>query len=118
MSQEVASCVPEPWYHWYRFPVVPHLRTRKENEHNTASFSFSWLVFRVWSMDSVEIKAEVSLDDQNLVVRGMIPYLIFGVWIPVFPQSFMQKLWRKSPRMRQWAREAKEERKRRRERIA
>lgn len=107
-SQDVASYIPDPWYRWWRFPIFPHLRTRKADEQNTSSFSFHWLIFRVWSMDSVEIKVEIALDDQRFVARAMVPYLIFGIFVPVFPQSWTQKLWRKSNRWKRLIQEARE----------
>lgn len=97
MSQDIAMCEHERWYHWWRFPLLPRIRIKKANEWNTSGFHFDWLVFRAWSMDNVQIQVEAALDDQQLVLRAMVPYFIFGIFIPVFPQKWTQKLWRKPP---------------------
>lgn len=83
------------WYHWHRFALAPSIRIRKADKYNTASFHFHWLVFRVWTMDSPDIGFEVMLDDQTLMIRGRAPFLIFGAFIPVFPESWSMKLWRR-----------------------
>ncbi len=96
MGDSVAKCIPDPWYHWHRFALLPKLTIREADDQNRWRFHFHWLVFRAWSMDSVDISAEVNLNDQDLVIRAHVPYLIFGLFIPVFPWWFHQKLWLKS----------------------
>ena len=95
MNQPKAACEPTPWYHWHRFAVLPNLRIKQADQWSTWGFHFHWLFFRAWTMDCVWLGAEVELDDQQLQVRVNIPYLIMGLFIPLFPQSWGQKLWRK-----------------------
>ena len=95
-DQEVAGYVPEPWYRWHRFALVPTWHYRPANYQNTFSFHFHWLCFRLWTIDSPDLSAEVTLDDMGLQIRWRIPYVIMGLFIPLFPMRWHQKLWRKS----------------------
>jgi hypothetical protein len=40
-------------------------------------------------MDSSDIGIEINLED-NLGIKFRIPYLIFGIWIPLLPSCFSQ----------------------------
>lgn len=86
------------WAFGGRFPLVPILRVKKADKYNTAGFYFTWLGFRIWTMDSPDIGFEINLCDRDLGVRVRIPYLIIGFWLPLFPASFEHKLWRKVQR--------------------
>jgi hypothetical protein len=84
------------WYYWHRLPLLPDWRYRPgDGKWNTWGFYFHWLIFRAWTMDSPDIGFEVTLDDQQLQIRARFPYLITGLFIPLFPQSWMHKLWRR-----------------------
>ena len=83
------------WSFGGRFPLIPQWRFKPENEYNTSGFWFHWLAFRAWTMDSPDIGFQINLDDQQLELRIRLPYLITGLWIPLFPFSFHQKTWRK-----------------------
>lgn len=99
MSEEYARRM--KWYRSYRFPLLPVFTTKAADKHNTADFGFHWLCFRAWSMMSPDIGLEINLSDQDLMLRARIPYLILGIFIPLFPQRWMQKTWRKPPPTRQ-----------------
>lgn len=86
---------------WYRFPLLPVVKIRQPDMWNTWFFNFHWLAFRLWTMDSPDIGVEINLDDQTLQIRGRIPFVIFGLFIPLFPQSWAHKLWRKSRQYRE-----------------
>lgn len=95
MSETVECAgVPTPWYHWHRFALLPNLKIRKADKYNCSSFRFHWLFFRAWSGISPEITLQVTLDDQQLQIRFSLPYIHMGFFIPLFPWSFHQKLWR------------------------
>jgi hypothetical protein len=96
MAEECAQTVKIPWYHWHRFAVLPNLQIKKADQYNTWGFSFHWLVFRCWTMDSPDITFSVNLNDQSLNIRFEPPYMCMGLFIPVFPQTWSQKLWRKT----------------------
>lgn len=86
------------WLRWDRCPIIPHIRWRTGNEQNTWSFGIHWLIFRAWTMDSPDIGAEISLDDMGFQARIRIPYLITGLFVPLFPWRMHQKLWRRPKR--------------------
>lgn len=86
------------WAFGGRFPLLPISRYRNEDQHNTSAYHFHWLGFRLWTMDSVDTGFEINLCDRDLGIRFRVPYLIFGFWLPLFPNSFSQKLWRKPSR--------------------
>ncbi len=82
------------WYRSYRFPLLPVFTTKAADKFNSADFHFEWLCFRVWSMMSPDIGVEINLDDQQLMLRARIPYLILGIFIPLSPRNWSQKTWR------------------------
>lgn len=86
------------WAFGGRFPLLPVFRFRAGNQYNTDGFHFQWLSFRVWSMDSVQLSFDIGIDDQICWVKFFVPYLIFGIFQPIFPHRFSQKLWRKPKR--------------------
>lgn len=92
MSEEYMKY--DHWYYWWRFSLLPKLRIRKADRHNEWGFSFDWLCFRIWTMMSPDIGAEIKLSDQDFQLRIYIPYLILMLSIPVFPIYFHQKTWR------------------------
>jgi len=79
--------------YWHRFSILPNIRIRPADRYNTWGFSIHWLVFRAWTNMAPRIGFEIDLDDQNLSLRLNLPYLHTGLFIPVFPQSWSQKLW-------------------------
>ena len=83
------------WYRWYRFPLVPIISYRPANEYNTSSLSISWLMFRIWTMDSLRIEVGLDLDDVGFRIYGQLLYLRIHVWLLAFPESWSQRLWRK-----------------------
>jgi len=99
MSELQACMIKRPWYNTFdRFPLIPTVRIREADKYNTWSFHFHWLVFRAWTMDSTDIGIEINLDD-TFGIKFRIPYLIFGIWIPVLPSCFSQRyFWRKPKR--------------------
>lgn len=98
MSEQV--CISEEyvhqlkWYYWPRLPLLPDYRFKKADEHNEWRFWIHWLIFRAWTSGSPGIGFEVKLDDQQLMIRLTLPYLYTGLFIPLFPWKWHQKLWR------------------------
>lgn len=86
-----------PWLYDHRFSILPNIRFRAADRWNTWSVNVHWLVFRVWTMDSPEIGAEVTFDGSMLQIRARFPYLITGVFIPFLSPMWVQRhFWRKS----------------------
>lgn len=89
---------PRKWYTNYTFPLLPVLTTMKADEHNTSGFSFHWLFFRVWTLDSFGFEVTLVADTHwGVGITAILPYLRIAVCIP-FPESFAIKvqryLWR------------------------
>jgi hypothetical protein len=82
------------WTHW-KCPLVPQLKIKKADKHNTAGFNFHWLFFRAWTGDAPSIGASVELCDDGLFLRLTLPYLWTGLFFYILPQSWSHKLWRK-----------------------
>ena len=91
--------VKRKWYNNYHFPLIPNLTIREGDEHNTSSWSFTWLFIKLWSLDSCSLEVGIVLDSHwGIGVIGILPYLRWVVCIPC-PTGLMmwtQKyLWRK-----------------------
>lgn len=72
------------WYNGHTFPLVPVLTTRKADEHNTFHFSFHWLFFKVWSLDSFDFEVALVFDlcHWGVGLTAILPYLRIVVAIP------------------------------------
>lgn len=87
----------EKWYNWRRLPLLPKLKTRKEDLHNTSSFNFHWLVFRAWTSDAPMLGIEVNLAENGYFnIRLNLPYLWTGIFIPYYSE-WTHRFWRKPP---------------------
>ena len=86
--------VPQKWYRWQRFPLVPICWYRAEDEYNCADFGFSWLNIRAWTMMSPDIGFEFMVEDMGAYLRLRVPYVNITIWLMYFPQKWHQKLWR------------------------
>lgn len=90
-----AMCEPEKWYHWSRCSLLPTLKTRKADRFNTASFNFHWLIFRAWTSDAPMLGFSVEFSDRDLSIRLNLPYLWTGLFIPIFPNNYRNRFWRR-----------------------
>lgn len=73
----------EKWYNKNIFPLVPVITIRKSNENNTKSFSFRWLFFTIWSLDSFAFEFSVVADTHwGVGFVGILPYLRWVVAVP------------------------------------
>ena len=88
------------WYRWSKYPLIPIFSYNRGNIRNTASFSFSWLMLRVWNLDDVKFEASFHIEDSGVRIGVILPYLrIFIVLVP-FPDkvwSMLQFFHRKAP---------------------
>ena len=85
----------EPWYRKHYFPILPMFERRDGNEWNCKSFSFSWLFFRVWSLEHFALEASIELESTGLNVKFILPYLRVVVRVIPLPWDFFLKLQRK-----------------------
>ena len=93
------DCKPRKWYNNQIFPLVPQLKTREADDHNTYNWSFHWLFFKVWTRDSAGLELAFVCDTHwGIGFTAMLPYLRLVATIPApFKlQMWSQKhLWRK-----------------------
>ena len=79
---------PRKWYNSYKFPLVPLIKSEPENEYNTSSFSFKWLFFNYWTLDSFGFEiALVATEHWGIGVIGILPYSRWAITIPI-PEKF------------------------------
>jgi hypothetical protein len=72
------------WYNHDKFPLLPRLEIRKANKHNTWGFTFHWLFFTAWSLDSFSLEvALICSTHWGIGVIGIFPYLRWAVTIPI-----------------------------------
>jgi len=73
----------QKWYNKNVFPLIPVIEIRKPNKHNTSSFSFRWLIFTFWTLDSFSFELSiVATSHWGIGVIGILPYLRWVVAIP------------------------------------
>lgn len=82
------------------FPLIPEYGTRPGGQHNTKSWWFNWLIFRLWSMDSFNFEVTFVISEHwGIGFVGMLPYVRWVACIPCPPKLgsyIQQKLWRKA----------------------
>lgn len=77
----------EKWYNKNVFPLIPVITTRKADKHNTSRFTFRWLFFTIWTLDSFSFElAIVATTHWGIGLIGILPYLRWVVTIPC-PES-------------------------------
>jgi hypothetical protein len=73
----------QKWYNNNVFPLIPVLEIKKANEHNTSGFTFRWLVFTFWTLDSFGFEFSiVATEHWGIGVIGILPYLRWVIAIP------------------------------------
>lgn len=84
MSQtESGNYRKQKWYNNNVFPLIPVLEINKADEHNTGGFTFRWLVFTFWTLDSFSFELSiVATEHWGIGVIGILPYLRWVVAIP------------------------------------
>lgn len=87
------------WSHW-RCPLVPQLKIKKADRHNTSGFNFHWLFFRAWTGDAPSLGASIELSDSGLFIRLTLPYLWTGLFFYMVPSNTKLFMWRKLKALR------------------
>lgn len=89
----------EKWYNKNIFPLIPTLRTKKADIHNTSSFTFKWLFLTIWSRDSFDFELALTADTHfGIGFTALLPYLRIILTIPISEKiaiKVQRKLWRK-----------------------
>ena len=82
----------EKWYNKNVFPLIPVIDLKKRNEHNTSGFTFRWLIFTFWTLDSFQFELAIVADTHwGLGFIGILPYLRWVIAIPC-PEKLGMKI--------------------------
>ncbi len=74
----------QKWYNNNVFPLIPVLEIKKSDNHNTSGFTFRWLAFTFWSLDSFSFEISIVASAHwGFGVIGILPYLRWVVSIPL-----------------------------------
>ena len=85
----------QKWYNRNVFPLVPIITVKKADEHNTSEFTFRWLVFTIWTLDSFGFEFSlVATTHWGIGFIGILPYLRWVVAIPC-PERLSILIYRK-----------------------
>ncbi|HAH55793.1 MAG TPA: hypothetical protein DCM02_11085 [Flavobacterium sp.] len=90
----------QKWYNKQIFPLIPVIDIKKENENNTSGFSFRWLFFTFWSLDSFQFELSFNIDTHwGIGFTFLLPYLRGVIAIPCpeklgfwFDRTFSRKV--------------------------
>ena len=62
---------------------MPIITVKKADEHNTSGFTFRWLVFTIWTLDSFGFEFSlVATTHWGIGFIGILPYFRWVVAIP------------------------------------
>lgn len=71
------------WYKHPSFSLVPQYYVSPASKYNTARFSFCWLFFRLWTLDTFSFEiAFVCNTLWGIGLIGALPYLRWNLVIP------------------------------------
>jgi len=84
-------CRKQKWYNMNIFSLVPILEIKKADQHNTSGFTFRWLFFTVWTLDSPSFEFAIVADTHwGIGFIGLLPYLR---WIATIPCPEKLGIW-------------------------
>ena len=64
--------------------LLPTLNTR------TGNFYFEWLIFHVWTLDTIGLSVEADISSVRIGIGCTIPYLRIWIGLPIAPYWFYQ----------------------------
>lgn len=83
MVKENVNYKPRKWYNKYLFPLIPTLEIRKADKNNTWNFTFKWLIFTIWTIDSPSFELSVVADTHwGIGIVGLLPFFRWIIAIP------------------------------------
>jgi len=94
MSEVESYYKREKWYNKSIFPLVPIITIKKSEEHNTSGFTFMWLFFQFWTLDTFQFELAVNIDTHwGIGVTFVLPYFRGVIAIPCSEKirTFMYK---------------------------
>jgi len=83
MEQKASNIKQKKWYNKDIFPLIPNIETRKSDEHNTSGFTFKWLFFTIWTIDSPSFEVAIVADTHwGIGFIGLLPFVRWVIAIP------------------------------------
>ena len=83
MEQVVSNYKPRKWYNKHIFPLIPTMEVEKANDHNTSRFTFKWLIFTIWTIDSPSFELAIVADTHwGVGIIGLLPFFRWVIAIP------------------------------------
>jgi len=82
----------DPWWSHPIFPLVPQFEYRKGDEWDANGWCFSWLWFRLWSLEHFALEISAEIDESGVNVRASLPWLRVIVRVIPFPYSVSWKI--------------------------
>lgn len=84
MTQTASGCFrQQKWYNMNIFPIVPIVTIVEADKYNTRSFTFRWLFFTFWTLDSFQFELSFNIDTHwGVGFTFLLPYLRGVVAIP------------------------------------
>tara|TARA_B110000971_G_C19837607_1_gene421030 strand:- start:76 stop:435 length:360 start_codon:yes stop_codon:yes gene_type:complete len=71
------------WYNSDRFPILPNIRVKKADFHNTSSFSFRWIFINMWILDGPNFEVGIVASSHwGIGFLFLLPYLRLAITIP------------------------------------
>lgn len=90
----------QKWYNSEIFPLTPIITTKKANDYNTQGFTFRWLIFTFWSLDSFQFEISFNIDTHwGIGFTFLLPYLrgVMAIPCPYKIGSFIDRYLSRKP---------------------
>jgi len=83
MEEIVSYFKPRKWYNKHIFPLIPTLEFKKANVYNTSGFTFKWLIFTIWTIDSPSFELTIVANTHwGIGIIGLLPFFRWVIAIP------------------------------------
>lgn len=82
---------PIKWYNNHTFPLIPKIVIKGADNYNTSGFSFNWLFFKLWTIDSLCF--ELSIVADNHWGLGLIGLCFYFRWVIAIPCPAKFGMW-------------------------
>jgi len=86
--------VSEKIFYYDRFPLLPVLNYRKENDYNVSQITFRWLFIYFWTLEHLSFEIALVMDSHwGIAINFLFPYLRLSIGIPLpeFISDFTRK---------------------------
>ena len=85
----------DPWWQHPTFPLVPMFERQQGDEWNANNWNFSWLWFRIWSLEHFSVEVGAELESTGLNILARLGWLRIVVRVIPLPYGWNDRLRRK-----------------------